>query len=59
MTEIGDTKNPSGGFTLTDTAAPNAPVLTYTKAERDAFILGVDAGELRSGSPRGVLVSSA
>ena len=48
---------PDGGFTLTDTATPNSPVLTYTKAEWDAFKLGVDAGELRSGDPRGVPVS--
>ncbi|WP_017601125.1 DUF397 domain-containing protein [Nocardiopsis lucentensis] len=48
---------PDGGFTLTDTGAPNSPVLVYTKAEWDAFKLGVEAGELRSGDPRGVLVS--
>ncbi|WP_116248470.1 DUF397 domain-containing protein [Nocardiopsis sp. FIRDI 009] len=46
-----------GGFTLTDTAEPGSPVLVYTKAEWDAFKLGVEAGELRSGDPRGVLVS--
>jgi hypothetical protein len=48
---------PDGGFTLTDTNRPGAPTLTYTKAEWDAFKLGVDAGELRSGNPRGTLVS--
>lgn len=48
---------PDGGFTLTDTARPNSPVLTYTRAEWDAFKLGVVAGELRSGNPRGALVT--
>ncbi|MCY9782556.1 DUF397 domain-containing protein [Nocardiopsis sp. EMB25] len=47
---------PDGGFTLTDTAVPNSPVLAYSKSEWDAFKLGVDAGELRSHNPRGVLV---
>jgi hypothetical protein len=48
---------PGGGFTLTDTARPDSAVLTYTQAEWDAFKLGVEAGELRSGDPRGALVS--
>ncbi|MFV2199035.1 DUF397 domain-containing protein [Nocardiopsis sp. LOL_012] len=47
---------PGGGFTLTDTADPHSPTLVYTRAEWEAFKLGVDAGELRSGDPRGVLV---
>ncbi|MGW5875309.1 DUF397 domain-containing protein [Nocardiopsis terrae] len=47
---------PGGGFTLTDTSTSKSPVLAYTKAELDAFKLGVDAGELRSGDPRGALV---
>jgi hypothetical protein len=49
---------PDGGFTLTDTARPSSPVLTYTRAEWDAFKLGVEAGELRSGNPRGTLVKA-
>ncbi|WP_081748766.1 DUF397 domain-containing protein [Nocardiopsis sp. CNT312] len=48
-----------GGFTLTDTAAPGSPALVYTRAEWDAFKLGVDAGELRGHDPRGALVSRA
>jgi hypothetical protein len=48
---------PEGGFTLTDTARPDSAVLAYTRAEWDAFKLGVEAGELRSGNPRGTLVS--
>ncbi|MFI6575384.1 DUF397 domain-containing protein [Nocardiopsis sp. NPDC050513] len=50
---------PDGGFTLTDTGIPNSLVLTYTKSEWDAFKLGVEAGELRSEDPRGLLVSHA
>ncbi|MFI6578534.1 DUF397 domain-containing protein [Nocardiopsis sp. NPDC050513] len=47
---------PHGGFTLTDTTTPHSPVLVFTQPEWDAFKLGVDAGELHSGHPRGVLV---
>ncbi|WP_017605238.1 DUF397 domain-containing protein [Nocardiopsis alkaliphila] len=47
---------PEGGFTLTDTAVPGAPVLTYTEAEWVAFRLGAQAGELRGSHPRGVPV---
>ncbi|WP_235005980.1 DUF397 domain-containing protein [Nocardiopsis sp. JB363] len=46
-----------GGFTLTDTATPDSPILVYTKAERDAFELGVQAGELRGARPQGILVN--
>jgi hypothetical protein len=49
---------PDGGFTLTDTAIPDSPALTYTKAEWDAFQAGALAGELRGDQPRGVLVSA-
>lgn len=49
---------PDGGFTLTDTGAPDSPTLTYTRAERDAFKLGAEAGELRGDSPRGTPVSA-
>ncbi len=48
---------PDGGFNLTDMNTPNSPILVYTKAEWDAFKLGVDAGELRSDDPRGTLVA--
>ncbi|WP_304452104.1 DUF397 domain-containing protein [Nocardiopsis sp. YSL2] len=48
---------PGGGFTLTDTTRPGSPTLTYTRAEWEAFKLAVEAGELRSGHPRGTLVS--
>lgn len=47
---------PDGGFTLTDTAGQGTPVLTYTRAEWEAFRSGVLAGELRGAHPRGALV---
>ena len=39
---------PDGGFTLSDAERSDSPVLTYTKAEWDAFDAGVRAGELRA-----------
>jgi hypothetical protein len=36
---------PGGGFALRDTKDRTGPVLTFTAAEREAFIRGVVAGE--------------
>ncbi|OLT30709.1 hypothetical protein BJF83_24615 [Nocardiopsis sp. CNR-923] len=46
-----------GGFTLTEASNDAAPTIAYDRDEWDAFRLGVEAGELRSENPRGVLVS--
>ncbi|RKS05908.1 uncharacterized protein DUF397 [Nocardiopsis sp. Huas11] len=46
-----------GGFTLTETSNVGAPTIVYDRDEWEAFKLGVEAGELRSGDPRGTLVS--
>ncbi|MFV2199081.1 DUF397 domain-containing protein [Nocardiopsis sp. LOL_012] len=57
--EVDAVFTPEGGFTLTEASNDDAPVIVYDRDEWDAFKLGVDAGELRSDDPRGVLVSRA
>lgn len=48
-----------GGFTLTEASNDVAPTILYDRDEWEAFRLGVEAGELRSETTLGVLVSRA